>query len=904
MNINTTQQIKNWYFLVSKASKRIALLLCLLILPLTVQAQSDGQYTASNRSLKQVLNDLEKQFSIYFSYNPDEVREERISISGNYTGLSSLLGLIIGQTSLELEQIKDEFYVVKRPESKYLDIQVIDDETGGPLPYATFRLLGTSLGQVAGMDGAIKLVLPNPKSAVLEVSYLGFQTTTVNVESINTNDRFVINLKPTPIELTDFEVKEYINVGIGSDPKANSFRILPQQMEILPGLSERDVLLSAQIISGLTSNDESASGINIRGSAPDNTLLYWNDVPVYHSAHYFGNVSSFIPSSTGSLDIYKNYIPVRYGGATAGLISIASRNQIDGETRAEASVNMTHADVYAKLPFKRDLGSFMVALRRSYNDALPTWTYNSYSTKLFGSETRDGQGLYQVTDNVADFENNLSFYDINLKWDYQPNSRSLFTASFVNSSSRFSYQEDDDLEDVNIQQNHEIKSYGGNFGYSYRINDKNSLKSSLSYSNYDMSYAFSNLRDDVSEDDNDESTRSNAIRNLELRLSNSWRINDSNILEYGYQLNHFNIDNVISETEFFEEDAVTDINSNGLVNGLFFDLNHRPNDKLEAIVSGRVTHVGTLGEAYFSPQAKLNYSLKPNLILKSSVGLYHQYLSTIQESDFTLSNAVERHWLLSDLNEDEDEIATVPIIFNRQATLGFIYNEKSWLIDLDLYLKDIDGILAINQGFGFESDQAFEPGFELIQGIDLTIRKRWKYLRAWMSYNFQDSKVELNSIFDNPFPSSFNIKHQLRLSTTYNWKNWEFSLGYIFKTGLPFTPTPTLTTTTDSDDDDDDDDDPDTGSDDIIYDLEYVSPNTQRLPNYHRIDLSVWHKFGSDNSRIKGEVGLSIINLLNRKNTFNRSYSVDFDRNNQISVLERTKFFLGFTPNISFRIWF
>ncbi len=898
MNINTTRQIRDWYSWVSKASRLITFLALTLILSLTVQAQNDRGYKVTNRSLKQVLNDLEKQFSIYFSYNPEEVKNERITLSEGYNDLSDLLGQIIDQTTLELEKIKDEFYVVKRPASKFLDIKILDDETGNPLPYATLRLQGTSLGQVAGLDGTIKLVLQNPKSAILEISYLGFQDFAIDVNEIDSKQQFDIKLKPTPIELTDFEIKEYINVGIGSDPKANSFRILPQEMEILPGLSERDVLLSAQIISGLTSNDESASGINIRGSAPDNTLLYWNDVPVYHTAHYFGNVSSFIPSAIGSLDVYKNYVPVRYGGATAGLISISSRNQINGETKAEASVNMTHADVYAKLPFKRDMGSVMVALRRSYNDALPTWTFNSYSTKLFGSETRDSQGLFQVTEDENDFENNLSFYDLNLKWDYQPNSRSLFTGSFVNSSSNFNYREQDDIEEINLEQRHEIRSYGFNLGYGYRINDNNSLRSSISYSSYDMEYAFTNLRDDLIEEDNDETARSNTIKNLEIRVANSWRLNSDNILEYGLQVNHFNVENVITETEFFEADAVTDIGSVGLVNSLFFDFNHRPNNKLEAVFSGRFTHVGTLGEAYFSPQAKFNYNLKSNLIFKSSVGIYHQYLSTIQESEFTLSNAVERHWLLSDLNEDEEEIATVPIIVNRQATVGLVYNNSSWLVDLDLYIKDIDGILASNQGFGFENDQAFEPGFELIQGVDLTIRKRWKYFRSWLSYNFQDSQVELESIFDETFPSTFNVRHQVRLSSTYNWKNWEFSMGYIFKTGLPTTATPTLTSVTEPDDDD-----PDT-DDEIIYDLEFASPNAQRLPNYHRLDLSIWHKFGSTNTKFRGEVGVSIINLLGRRNIFNRAYSVDFDRNDQISVLERTKFFLGFTPNVSFRVWF
>jgi hypothetical protein len=687
LNINTTLRIRNWYSWASKASKLIGLISCLLVLPITVKSQTDSQYRASDRSLKQVLNDLERQYLIYFSFNLDELKSERISISNTYSNLDELLARIIAQTQLELEQIKDQFYVVKRPASKYLDLRIVDNDTGLTLPYATLRLQGTSQGKVAGLDGTIKLILQNPKPAILDVSYLGFESFSLGVASINTKEQFLVKLKPTPIALTDFEVKEYINVGIASDPKANSFRILPQQMEILPGLSERDVLLSAQIISGLASNDESASGINIRGSAADNTLLYWNDVPIYHSAHYFGNVSSFIPSSTGSLDIYKNYIPVRYGGGTSGLISITSRNEIDGATKAEASINMTHADLYAKVPFKKDMGSFMMAVRRSYNDAIPTWTFNSYSTKLFGSETRHSQGLFQDTEDEDDFENNLNFYDINLKWDYQPNSRSLISASFVNSSSNFNYREDDEIEETNINQNHKVKSFGTNIGWTYRLNDNHSVSSSLSYSDYDMSYTFNNLRDFTLDEDDDEISRSNSLQNLELRLSNSMRVNDNNLMEFGYQLNRYDVENRVAEIGFFEADEETEIESEGLVNGLFFDFNHRPNERLEAVISARLTHVGTLNEAFFSPQVKLNYNLKPDLIFESSVGIYHQYLSTIQEAKFTLSNAVERHWLLSDLNDDEDEVPTVPIIVNRQATLGFVYNAKSWLVDGPLHQR-------------------------------------------------------------------------------------------------------------------------------------------------------------------------------------------------------------------------
>ncbi|MFY0594639.1 carboxypeptidase-like regulatory domain-containing protein [Roseivirga sp.] len=888
---------------VPKGSKCSIFCLFLLILPLLSLGQSAQGFRVSNKPLKQVLNDLEKQFPVYFSFNPNELKTKRVSADGSNNDLESILSEVLAETDLVFEKIKGKFYVIKTPEAKFIHLSILDEENNAPLPYATIRLQGTLLGQVADDAGDIKLVLPKPKDAVLEISFLGFQTHSIPVSNINDNEAFQVALKPSPLGLTDFEVKEYINVGIGSDPKANSFRVLPQEMEILPGLSERDVLLSAQIISGLTSNDESASGINIRGSAPDNTLLYWNNVPVYHTAHYFGNVSSFIPSSTGALDIYKNYIPVRYGGASAGLISISSRNEIDGKTNAEASLNMTHADVYAKVPFKKDFGSIMVAFRRSYNDVIPTYTFNSYSTKLFGSETDDGLGIFQVTEDENDFENDLSFTDINVKWDYQPNDRSLFSASLVNNRSSFKYSEEEEEEDINIRQQHDVKSFGANLGWSYRLKDDFSITSSLSYSQYSMAYRFNNLRNFIILGDDDEVNRSNDLNNLEFRLSNHWRSSENSVLEFGYQMNRFDVKNRIDASDFFEEDELTDIRSTGFVHALFADYNYRPSDKLEAVFSGRLTNVGTLGESFFSPQIKLNFNPIKALVFKSSFGIYHQYLSTIQESEFTLSNAVEQHWLLSDVNSDEEEISTVPIIINRQLTLGLLYNLDSWLIDLDFYIKDIDGILATNQRFGFENDEAFEPGFELLNGFDLTIRKRWKHFRSWFSYNFQDSRVELPEIIDGSFASSFNIRHQFRLSATYNVKNWEFSIGYIFKTGLPITNKNNLIVV-DSDDNVVPLNTPGAFDEDEEYDIIFSTPNDARAPDYHRVDFSIWHKFGEQSKKVKGEIGLSIINLLDRRNIFNSTYSLDFDRDENLAILERTKFFLGFTPNVSLRLWF
>jgi len=904
LTTNTTAITTNW-FLKALWICSISVLLILLYKPGFSQSA-----LLSDRPLKQVLNELEKEFNIYFSYNPEEVRNQRVNYNKSQSNFEILLEDVLDETELVFERVNDQFYVVKRASSRFINLDIIDSESNTPLPFAAVRLKGTDLGKVADENGNIKLVISQPRNTILVISFLGFEDFELDVTDIDSKEPIEVYLQTEPLDLNDFEIKEYINVGIVSDPKANSFKILPQEMEIIPGLSERDILLSAQIISGLTSTDESANGINIRGSSKDNALLYWNNVPIYHTAHYFGNISSFIPSSIGSLDVYKNFIPVRYGGATSGLIAINSRNEINAEKKFEASLNMTHADFYAKVPTLDEFGSLMVAVRRSYNDILATPTFNAYTRKLFESRvietTPNGRVLDDFDDEKA-FSNDLTFSDFNLQWNYKPNDRNSFALSLLSNTSEFNYLEDEIEDFENIELNHSIESFGLNGIWEHRINDKNSLSTSLSYSDYGMSYSFINRRNEENENDDDITGRENGISNLELRVSNKHVFNEQSIVEFGYQLNSMDVSNLIVEDFFIEADDNEELNSNGAINAIFADYNFRPTDQLELVASGRFSRVGTLGESFFSPQLKLNYSPSKALIFKSSFGVYHQYLSTIIENEFTLSNAIEQQWVLAANFEDD---RTVPVIINRQTNLGFVYNEKSWLVDFDIYYKDIDGIIARNQGFDVDPLDEFNQGFETIRGIDLTVRKRWKYLRTWVSYNFQDSQVSFPELFNQDFASALNIRHQLRLSSTYTLNSFEFSLGYVYKGGLPYTPADRIRINREPRDqrpgpgqggnNNDDDFDPD----DEFVSLQFESPNSARLPLYHRVDFSVWHKFQSKTGSFNGEIGLSLMNIFDRRNTFNRNYFVGFDDRDRPVLFERTKYFLEFTPNLSFRVWF
>lgn len=837
-------------------------------------------------SLKSSLLALEKEFNVRFSYNPDELRGLRVAHTSNRGNLELTLNELLKSTQLEFEKVDDQFYVIKRASSKFIELKVVDGETQTTLPYATVRQKGTGLGIVTDEAGIARLVLPNPKNAVLEIIYLGFETQEVQVNSLDAKSKLSINLKPEPIDLNDYEVQEYLNPGIASDPKANSFKILPQEMEILPGLSERDVLLSAQIISGVNSNDESASGINVRGSSRDNTLLYWNNVPIYNTAHYFGSISSFIPSSIGVLDVYKNYIPVKYGGASAGLISLESRNQLDGTLRVETSLNMTHGDAFVKTPFLGKKGSVMFAARRSYNDAIPTWTYNSYGEKLFGRQISDRQGVIYE----SEFSNDLNFSDINFQWNYEPTDRSSVKLSYIRSRSQFNYRESDRDRRQNIVQDHQIKTTGADASWAYRLSDKQSLTASLAYSDYSMDYEYVNIRNPDLESDDDEQERNNYVKNLEARIAHTQILRGSHRLSLGYQYNNFDINNLINTQNFFEEEYAEEIGSKANIHALYSDLNLKATENLELVLSARLTDIESLGKQVFSPQIKANYSLENGLLLKSSYGIYHQYLSTIKESQFTISNAVEQHWLLAD-NEQ-----LIPLVVNKQLSLGFIHNTKSWLVDFDVYIKDIDGLLARNLGFGFTREDGFNQGTEKILGLDLTLRRRWKYFKLWFSYNFQDSEVRFPELFVRTFPSNLNIRNQFNISSSYTKGNWEISFGYTFKTGAPYTSIDNVRLNRRNGNN------PPGPGQNNDFNLEFSRPNGLRVDNYHRFDASVWHRF--QGSKWRGEIGLSLINLLDRRNIYNVGYLIDFNREGEIAIVERTKFFLEFTPNLSIRFSF
>ena len=62
-------------------------------------------------------------------------------------------------------------------------------------------------------------------------------------------------------------------------------------------LGEADVIKSIQLLPGVTTVGEGASGFNVRGGSIDQNLVLMDEAPVFNSAHLFGFFSIFNPDA-------------------------------------------------------------------------------------------------------------------------------------------------------------------------------------------------------------------------------------------------------------------------------------------------------------------------------------------------------------------------------------------------------------------------------------------------------------------------------------------------------------------------------------------------------------------------------------------------------------------------------
>ncbi len=201
---------------------------------------------------------------------------------------------------------------------------VKDNETGEGMIAATVMVKELNAGTVTNEYGFYSLSIP-PGTYTIEYSFIGFETVSEQIElTKNITKNAEIGFSQTMLD-------EVVVTGEKEDENITSVEMSVEKLDIaqvkkIPQLlGEADIIRSIQLLPGVTTVGEGATGFNVRGGNIDQNLILLDESPVFSSSHLFGFFSVFNADAIKDAKLYKGGIPAKYGGRLSSVLDIRQK---------------------------------------------------------------------------------------------------------------------------------------------------------------------------------------------------------------------------------------------------------------------------------------------------------------------------------------------------------------------------------------------------------------------------------------------------------------------------------------------------------------------------------------------------------------------------------------------------
>ena len=708
-----------------------------------------------------------------------------------------------------------------------------------------------------------RISLNRQKRTLTEVLEALKLQTKLNFKIIN-NRYIVVNKFPeenTEVnELDIVVVRSYLTKGIRKINNG-SYTLSPTELGVLPGLVEPDVLESIQLLPGVLSPNETATGFFVRGGASDQNRLIWDGINIYHKGHLFGMISPFNPNVTSKIKFINKGSHARYGERLSSVIDMSSNSNISQNVKAQLGFNGVNGDALIEVPIIKDKLNIQGSLRRSYTDVLKTFTFNQLADKVFESTK---------IKNSKNENNEFSFVDYNLKLNFKPNENNSLYASMISIENQLDYILNDAENNKRFNDKLVLSNMGYGIGWKVKWNKNTTQNTTAFFSDYKLNYNFITREGDTQISDFE---KRNTIFDSGVSSEVIFDISKASKLTIGYQYALKDVAYAFLNTtnlSFILDTAHNIVQTHSLYGQYDYK-----NPKLFDLSFGlRSTYFNELDALRLEPRLVIYKPLTKNLKFQGSAEIKNQIISEIDEtilSDLSLEN---RLWRLVDGN-------AFPIINSRQVSAGFIYIKKGLSIDIDTYYKKLNNITALSLGFLNPDNSSFNIGQRNIIGLDIFAQKQFNGFNSWLSYSLNQSQSRFENLNNNKdFTSKSNVIHSVSAALNYKLDGFQFALGWKWQTGKPYTI-----------------------ANDSSDGLEFNDGiNTGELPIYHRLDLSSTFNFKmSKYNKLRGKIGLSIRNIYNRKNLISKEYRGNNSINDPIELIEKLS--IGITPNLMFRMY-
>ena len=732
---------------------------------------------------------------------------------------------------------------------------ITDSESGESLIGATVFINEINSGTVTNPYGFYSITLDEGNYNI-DFRYIGYTTISREI-NLSSNTKIDIELASSDIQLESVVVSDVAeDYNISSIEMSTSKLDMSKVTEIPTFLGENDIIKAIQLLPGVSSVGEGASGFNVRGGSVGQNLVLLDEAPVYNSSHLLGFLSVFNPDAVKDLKLYKGGIPSRYGGRISSILDIRMKDGNKKKVQLSGGIGTIFSRLTLESPIVKDKSSFILALRRSYADVL---------AKPFLKNS-----------NFFDDGAALNFYDITAKSNFELNeNNTLYISSYVGR----------DVFKFDARQGFNWGNRTGTVRWNHLFNDRLFSNFTAIYSNYDYQLAFGS-------DDRNKFEWDSNVETYNFKPEFTYFVNTNNELSIGAELINYRFEPAnaigVSDGEITDitlpdkyafEGALyvgneQKISSLTLSYGLRYSLYsyYGPGDRYEfgePIFSGDRRPLISVSKVEGRESIKNYSSLEPRLSMnillgksssvKASYNRMTQYIHLLSNTAASSSLDV---WTPS-TNNIKPEIADAYVI-------GYFKNFKNntYEASIELYYKDLQNQIDYIDGADLLINKYLEgdllTGIGRAYGLEFLFKKNRGRFNGWLSYTIGRSELKIDGI--NKFqwyPTRYDQTHNFKITSTYKISDRvQFSGNFVYLTGTPVTfPSSKF----------------------VIqgFVIPHNASNSRhqfRIPDYHRLDFSVTIKGRDEKKNGKArkndsELIIGVYNVYNRRNPFSIYFS-------------------------------
>lgn len=657
-----------------------------------------------------------------------------------------------------------------------------DSANGESIVGATVKLEGTDLSANSNVYGFYSLSVAAGNYTVV-VSQAGFTSSRIN---LNITQDLTRNFELSKVE-EDFKgvsikAKKRENFVEKVDMSTNNLNIT--QIKKVPALlGEVDIVKSVQLLPGVSTVGEGASGFNVRGGSIDQNLILLDEAPVFNASHLFGFFSVFNPDAVKDVKLIKGGMPAQYGGRVSSTLDVRMKDGNTKKTEVNGGVGVIFSRLSIEGPIAhknekfKNKSSYIIAGRRSYVDVL---------SKPFLAKN----------ENLKDAI--FYFYDLTAKVNYVLNANNKFYLSAYSGKDAFG-----------------VPGALFNWGNQTATLRWNHLFSKKLFSNFTTYYSQYNYQLGFGEGDNTFRWKSN-ITNYSIKPDFTYYITPNNTLQFGLvttyyifkpgdavsrdqgQVVQFGLPNKYAlENAFYlenEQKVNTKMtlryglrwsNFNYLGSGSALMLN-RPIAGQRAEILDRVEYKKhQLIQAYNVPEPRFSANYKVNKFnaFKLSYNRMSQYLHLISNTAASVPLDV---WTPSTNNikpQISDQLA-IGYFKNVGKAIDYEFSAEAFYKSLQNQIDYIDGAnLLLNNGLEAE----LLSGKGRAYGLELYAKKNSGQLTGWIAYTLSKSERQVNGISnDQWYNNRFDRRHNANITLSYEWtKKWSTAVAWVFASGTP-----------------------------------------------------------------------------------------------------------------------